>query len=74
MFVQVDCYAGYKAEERPVRFCIDGYQYGIEEVIDRWYGPNDTWYKVRAQDGNLYVLRHRPAESAWEMVSFSKTG
>jgi hypothetical protein len=29
----------------------------VEEVLDQWYGPQDAFYKVRADDGNLYILR-----------------
>ena len=29
----------------------------VEEVLDQWYGPSDAFYKVRADDGNLYILR-----------------
>jgi hypothetical protein len=74
MRVQVECYSAYKAEERPVRFRIDDYQYKIEEVLDQWYGTEDAWYKVRAHDGNIYILRRRTSipDGAWELVSFRK--
>jgi hypothetical protein len=74
MRVQVECYSAYKAEERPVRFRIDDYQYKIDEVLDQWYGPEDAWYKVRAHDGNVYILRRRTSvpDGAWELVSFRK--
>ncbi len=32
----------------------------VEEVLDQWYGPSDVFYKVRADDGNLYILRRKP--------------
>ena len=44
--LEVDCYSGRKADERPVRFRLDGRQYLVEEVLDRWYGPHDAFYKV----------------------------
>jgi hypothetical protein len=28
-------------------------------LMDQWYGPQDAFYKVRADDGNLYILRRR---------------
>ena len=30
----------------------------VEEVLDQWYGPDDSFFKVRADDGNLYTFRH----------------
>lgn len=74
MRVQVECYAAYKAEERPVRFRIEAHEYRVEEVLDQWYGPNAIWYKVRADDGNVYILRHQTSaqEGDWDLVSFRK--
>jgi hypothetical protein len=74
MRVQVECYSGHKADERPARFWIDGHEYRVEEMLDQWYAPEDAWYKVRAQDRNIYILRHRTsvADGDWEMVSFRK--
>ena len=68
----VECYSGRKADERPVRFWLDERQYEVEEVVDRWYGPEDEFFKVKANDGNLYVLRHqRPASDGhWRLDAF----
>ncbi len=74
MRVHVECYSAYKAEERPVRFRIDEHEYRVEEVLDQWYGQDHAWYKVRAHDGNVYILRHRTSvpDGNWELVSFRK--
>ena len=72
MKLEVDCYSGRKADERPVRFRLEGRQYLVEEILDQWYGPHDAFYKVRADDGNLYILRRDTStpEGAWDLVSF----
>jgi hypothetical protein len=72
MRVQVECYSAYKAEERPVRFRIEGREYHVEEVLDRWYGPNHSWYKVLGNDGNVYILRRDSSvpEGMWDLISF----
>ena len=64
MTLRVECYSGWKAEERPGRFEIDGQQHLAEEVLDRWHGTDATFFKVRSDDGNFYVLRRAmsPAE------------
>ena len=46
MNLEVDRYSGRTAEERPVRFRLDGIQYLVEEVLDQWYGPQDAFYKA----------------------------
>jgi hypothetical protein len=72
--LQVDSYSGYKADERPVRFTLRGRQYRVEEVVDRWYSPEASWFRVRADDGNLYVLRHAndPLVDTWTLEAFLK--
>lgn len=75
MKVEVVCYSGYKADERPIRFKLRGQDYSVEEVIDQWYGPQDTFFKVRANDGNVYILRRRATEpeGEWSLESFRRT-
>jgi hypothetical protein len=72
MKLEVECYAGCKADERPSRFCLDGRQYIVDAVLDQWYEPESTYYKVRADDGNLYILRQRMCSPTgqWDLVSF----
>jgi hypothetical protein len=65
MELEVNCYSGRKADERPVRFRLDKRDYTVEEVLDQWYGPDDAFYKVRAQDGNVYALRHQTSDGSW---------
>jgi hypothetical protein len=37
--LRVECYAGRKADERPVRFQLRDRDYMVDEVLDKWYGP-----------------------------------
>ena len=59
-----------KADERPIRFQLGDRDYMVEEVLDQWYGPDDEFFKVRADDGNLYILRHQALEGGWSLESF----
>src|SRR5438105_1916357 len=72
--LQVECYSGAKADERPVRFRLDDTVFFIEEVLDQWYGPDDTFFKVRVDDGNLYILRRDQSipEGTWSLTSFRR--
>jgi len=70
--LRVDCHAGRKGDERPTRFWIDANPYVVEAVLDQWYDPESILFKVRADDGNLYILRQRTAaeDGEWDLVSF----
>jgi hypothetical protein len=72
MRVEVVCYSGYKGDERPVRFRLDGQDYCVEELLDQWYGPQNIFFKVRANDGNVYILRRCSSvpEGEWSLESF----
>jgi len=75
MQLDVECFSGRKADEKPVRFSLDGHSYLVEEVLDQWYGTESTFFKVRADDGNLYILRQQTStpDGAWDLVSFRQT-
>ena len=45
----------------------------VDDIIEQWYGPDDTFFKVRADDGNIYVLRHSPATDVWSLESVRKS-
>lgn len=72
MRVRVECYAGYKAEQRPQRFFLHEQRFEVREVLDQWYGPDGFFVRVRADDGNIYILRHseNPNEDLWTLESF----
>jgi hypothetical protein len=71
MKIEVECYAGSKADERPLRIFLGDQKYELEEVLDQGYGPEHTFFKVRAEDGHLYILRHTtPPQDEWELISF----
>jgi hypothetical protein len=69
--VKVECFRGLKEGERPVRFNLRERDYIVEEVLDHWDGPDGTYFKVRADDGNLYILRRRVTGGAdeWSLQS-----
>jgi hypothetical protein len=71
MKLKVESYSGRKADERPIRFWLEGEQYFIQAVLDQWYDLESICYKVRADDGNLYILRQQTStpDGAWDLVS-----
>jgi len=72
MRLEVECYSGRKADERPVRFQMGEHVYIVEELLDQWFGPDDMYFKVQADDGNLYILRRRTSTGEWNLESFRR--
>lgn len=68
--IDVECYAGYRADQRPNRFKIRGRTFEVVAVEDQWYDPEAIFFRVRADDGNLYILRHDEVQDAWTLDAF----
>jgi hypothetical protein len=68
--MRVECYAGYRADQRPVRFTLRGHVFEITEVEDQWYSPEAIYFRVRTQDGDFFVLRHDEAQDVWTLDAF----
>ena len=68
--VRVECYSGYKADERPVRILFDEKTLEVVEIEDRWYAPGATYFRVLVRGGERYVLRRDDAQDVWSLTAF----
>jgi len=78
--VLVECYSGYKANERPVAFSVRGRRWEIREILDRWYeggiasdAPVIDYFKVRTGEGIDFILRYAAQEDAWAIRIYDNT-
>lgn len=69
--VRVECHAGYRAEEAPRRFFLGKREVRVTEIIDRWLDPAHSHFKVRGDDGGIYILRYRQDSDSWEMILYN---
>jgi hypothetical protein len=74
MTIEVETYSGYKADERPMRFRLGGQWLAVEEVSDRWYDPEATYFRVKADDGATYILRHDERAQGWTLEAYRRSG
>ena len=68
--LRVQCYSGYRADERPVRFTLGGRELQVNDIDGEWYTPEAKYFQVIAQDGNFYVLRHDEVQDCWTLDAF----
>jgi hypothetical protein len=68
--MRVECYAGYRADQRPMRFTLRGRVFEITEVEDQWYSPEAIYFRVRTLDGDYFVLRHDETQDVWSLNAF----
>jgi hypothetical protein len=70
--IEVSAYSGYKANERPLAFYVDGRRHDVTDVIDRWYGVEHDYFKVLADDGRIYLLRWQRILDLWFLVKVTE--
>jgi hypothetical protein len=78
--IKVECYSGYKVNERPIAFVYQGKQWEIADIIDHWYEgefepgrPAMDYFKVRTAEGNEFLLRYNSLFDAWAVLVSGKT-
>jgi len=73
MRIHVECTAE-RAGEAPRRFVLGEHTIEVDDLLDRWYGNDADYFRVRGRDGHLYVLKHLRDEDHWELSSFTRRG
>lgn len=68
--LRVECYAGYRGEETPQRFYLGNRPVEITAIVDRWIAPDHRYFKVRSDDGALYILRHESSTGLWDLTLY----
>ena len=70
--IQVECYAGARADESPRRFTFEGQTIDVEEILDRWHQveskpewPRADYFKVRGADQHEYLIKHDLDSDEW---------
>ena len=66
----MECYAGYKGEERPIRVLFGERAEEVKIVEDRWYSPGATYFRVVVESGDRYILRRDDAQDVWTIEGF----
>ena len=72
--ISVDCYADYRGEETPRRFLLQERKIEVVEVVDRWLAPDHRYFKIRGDDGSIYIIRHDVVRDQWQLTLFARAG
>jgi len=70
MELEVECYAGHRGEQEPRAFALGSRRVDIAEIVDRWISPLHRYFKVRAEDGDVYILRHDELSHVWTLTMY----
>ena len=69
--IRVECYAGYRGEETPLRFYCGERKVEVAAVLDRWLAPDHRYFKVKGDDAAIYIIRYDVASDQWELTMFA---
>ena len=72
--LRVECYAGYRAEERPEAFWLCDRRGAGRAVLDRWDGEEHAYFKLVGEDGVRYILRRAVYRDGWELILMEVPG
>ncbi len=72
MAIRVECYAGYRGEQEPRAFWLGERRLEALEILDRWLAPDHRYFKVKAEDGNAYILRYDETRDEWDLGAFTR--
>ena len=70
MKIKVTTYSGYKADECPMSFFLGKAEFRIVDILDRYYDPNEDIFKVKGDDGSIYILGHNRKGDFWELKGY----
>lgn len=62
---RVIAYSGYKGEQEPRAFIVEGKRLAVVSIEDRWSEPRRHYFRVWASDGRRYLLHFDLDELAW---------
>ena len=68
--IKIDCCTDHSMNEGPTLFSLMHRSYTVKEIIDRWYGAGVVYFKILANDGNIYLLKHDERQDGWDLVFY----
>lgn len=73
MRITVECRAGYRADEEVKLLRIKDRAVTVEATLDRWAGPGHRYFKVKGEDGGIYIVRQNVDEDYWELTHYRRS-
>jgi hypothetical protein len=72
MRLDVDCSNDVHGNAVPTRLGFDGRTVAVTEILDRWPGRHYSYFKIKGDDGAIYVIRHDEGRAEWELTLFQR--
>lgn len=70
--IEVECYAGHKGEQTPRVLVLGERRIAVVEMLDQWLAPHHRYFKLKGDDGAVYLVRHDVNPGTWELTMFQR--
>jgi len=68
----VECERDPERGKIPVRFGQTDRMRKVVELIDRWEGDEEIYFRVRTEDASIYILKQNRVSGAWQIHFFRR--
>ena len=68
--LEVETFPGEAGTDMIRRFRLGERMREVTENVDQWHGAGYRYFKVKTDDGNLYILRFDEARRDWDLTMF----
>jgi len=72
MALRVECSPGLGGDAEPLVVWFGSRRVGVRAIVDRWFAPRRRWFRIDADDEQLYVLRHDEATGEWDLAALMR--
>ena len=70
--IRVECSADHRDDPEPLVFWLGQRRLTVRGIVDRWFAPTQRWFKVDAEDDQLYILRYDETTGRWELAALTR--
>ncbi len=74
--IKVHSYSGFKAEERPISFVLEGNECQVERILDSWrqesINPGEgrkVYFKIKAEGDRAFTIFYDEKNEEWFLLS-----
>ena len=72
MKIRVECSADHRGDPEPFVFWLGQRRLAVRGIVDHWFAPTQRWFKVDAEDDQLYILRYDETTGDWELAALTR--
>jgi hypothetical protein len=66
--LHVECFPGRGGQDTPRMLVIGDRKIFVDEVLDTWSGPGHVYFKLKGDDGDVYIIQQDTGSKVWELT------